>query len=73
MLLGTIVAGLMAVGYFIWIGGEVRKAKQLEKDMEGIGKINDMAFKVDSETRERIKDNRDSSISRGFPRLPRDR
>ena len=73
MLLGTIVAGLMAVGYFIWVGGEVRKAKQLEKDMEGIGKINEMAFKVDTETLSRIKDDRDASISRGFPRLPRDR
>ena len=47
--------------------------KQLEKDMEGIGKINEMAFKVDTETLSRIKDDRDASISRGFPRLPRDR
>ena len=73
MLLGTIVAGLVAVGYFIWVGGQVRKAKQLEADMEGMGKINEMVFKVDSETRARLKDDRDSSISRGFPRLPRNR
>ncbi len=73
MLLGALLTGLTVVGYLIWVGGKVRKAKQLEEDMEGVGKINEMAYKVDSETRERIKGDSDSDVSRSFPRLPRDR
>tara|TARA_B100000029_G_scaffold115085_2_gene107546 strand:- start:14299 stop:14523 length:225 start_codon:yes stop_codon:yes gene_type:complete len=73
ILLGTLLAGLSAVGYLIWVGGKLRKSKDLEEGMKKVGKVNEMVYKVDKETEDRIAGNSDSNVSRGFPRLPRDK
>ena len=73
MLIATIIAGMSVVVYLIWVGGKIRAAKQMEDNIKGVGKINDMAFRVDKETQAKIKSDNGTGISRWFPRLPRER
>jgi hypothetical protein len=73
MLLATIVAGIGAVIYFIWVGKRMGKTSALEKSMKSVGEVHEMALKVDKKTQETIKNNNGTGINIGFPRLPRDK
>lgn len=73
MLIATIIAGMSVVVYLIWVGGRMRAAKQMKDNIDGMGKINEMAYKFDKETRTKVKGDNGTGIGSRFPRLPRDR
>ena len=73
MLLATIVTGIGAVIYFIWVGKRMGKTSELEKSIKRVGEVHEMGLEVDKETRKKIQGNNGTGINAGFPRLPRDK